>query len=182
MPWSVARAKSVPRAEDDHRAREARIALERLERALVAPPAVSLLRLALGGLALALRSRARSDEQPCRNADMMGTDDSMRSPYGAADGLELRPSMAVSRSAGQLSSPVRLGWRPRRRRVVVQAQAAVGHLDAEAETPTGNKRIRERRVHEVDCEGVVDDAAQARGRHCPVPCPAVLVEPRHDVG
>src|SRR5262245_57229114 len=58
MPWDVARAKNIPRVEYDHRAREARLALERLERAFVAPPAASPLRLALRG------------ERPCRDADM----------------------------------------------------------------------------------------------------------------
>src|SRR5215204_5541749 len=75
MPWSNVRAKSVSRVEYDHRARQSRLALERLERALVAPVSANPLRLALRGLAHVLRSKARSEVRPCRGDDFMASED-----------------------------------------------------------------------------------------------------------
>jgi hypothetical protein len=116
MPWSNVRAKSVPRVEYDHRARQSRLALERLERALVAPVSAGPLRLALRGLAHALRGKAGTGDRPCRGDDYMASEDSssrtaprrrraeIAKPHARRSGVAAQDDEAIGSGFG------RVGW------------------------------------------------------------------------
>jgi hypothetical protein len=78
MPWTDTRTRNVTRAEYDDRARQARLAFERLERALFPPITPTRnVRWTARLLALALRRKARSGVRPCRVGDdiMAGEND-----------------------------------------------------------------------------------------------------------
>ena len=59
-------------------------------------------------------------------------------------------------------------WRRRNRmRILPDAKSSFGNLDLGPNTPAGNETRRARRIEEVDRNRIVDDAAQAGGRHRP---------------
>jgi hypothetical protein len=54
---------------------------------------------------------------------------------------------------------------------------ALRSLDLVTSAPPGYERARQRRVGEVNRDGVVQHSAKPRRRHCPAVSPAVLIQP-----
>jgi hypothetical protein len=166
MSWSNVRAKSVPRVEHDHRARQSRLALERLERALVVPVSASPLRLALRGLAHALRGKARSGVRPCRGDDFMASEDNSSRTRPRRSRAEIaRPYARRSGGAAQDGGAIRhgfgrVGWPTHGARCGLAVTRGVGassrtrklpsRSGAIADAPARDKCICERCVEEVD--------------------------------
>src|SRR5215813_5547914 len=69
---------------------------------------------------------------------------------------------------------------PRLRLILAHLEHAAGYLDLRRDTPSGNKRARQRRIGEVDRAGIVQHATRPRGCYGPAIRAAVLVEPGSD--
>ena len=195
MPRSDIRAKNVPRVEYDHRARQARLALERLEHVFVAPPAAGPLRLALRGLVLVLRGWARHGEQPCRDADV-GSGDYIWRTATSRGGAEVTGScarhagVAAKRGPAAGSDGAWIGWPAHPCDFVAMRGGGASSRSRRLPSTGSTRKPRHQRATKPpraqgrgnNRDSVVDEAAEAGRRHGPVPYPTVGVEPPHHVG
>jgi len=76
--------------------------------------------------------------------------------------------------------PVR--GRPRRRLVLPHPEDASRGFHPGADAPPGDESVSERRISEVDRQGIIQHAACSRRRHSPAVGAAILVEPDGNLG